>query len=76
MGTHLLVANRGGGWGYLCAERPENWQTMEGHPTDDPLIIPTIDHPTCEVCSMLITKNRTETYLVKSNWPVSWVPIK
>lgn len=69
-GTHLLVANQGG-WGYLCCEKPERWQTMEGHPTDEPLIIPNSDQPTCTTCLLILTRNET-TNLTKENWPVRW----
>lgn len=68
--THLLVASEGG-WSFLCIEKPERWQTMEGHPTDDPLIIPNSEKPTCEVCLLILNKN-DETNLTNDNWPVSW----
>lgn len=70
---HLLVANQGG-WGMLCYERPERWQTMEGHPTDEPLIIPNEDQPSCEVCKLLLDRNEVEK-LTKQNWPIEWVKV-
>ena len=69
-GTHLLVASMGG-WSYLCAERPERWQSMEGVKTDDPLVIPHFDSPTCETCALLVKQNLHD-YLTANNWPVTW----
>lgn len=69
-GTHLLVASRGG-WSFFCVERPERWQTMKGAPTDDPVVIPHSDEPTCEVCALLVKKNASEN-LTSANWPITW----
>lgn len=70
LGTHLLVASQGG-WSFLCAERPERWQSMEGATTGDPLVIQHSDSPTCETCALLIKRN-LESYLTASNWPITW----
>lgn len=58
----------------LCYERPERWQSMEGHTTDEPLIIPNSEPPSCEVCKLLLERNEVEK-LTKSNWPIEWVPV-
>lgn len=72
---HLIVATRNGAWSNLCQARPERWETIQGEATDEPLIYPNSDKPTCEVCAMLLERNAAEN-LTKDNWPIEWKPVK
>lgn len=74
MGTHLLVASRGG-WSYLCSEDPERWQDMLGNPTTEPLIIPNSDRPTCKMCKYVLELDEGGAGVCSRTWPIARVPM-